>query len=77
MTVEGNRITEATSLAISPTGTPTLPPKAVPWALAIGSIAYAVSAGGLLPAHTIGAKVAAIISGVAMLLGLVSPGLRR
>lgn len=62
---------------VSPTGFPMLPPKLVPWLLGLGTIAYAISAGDLLPDHTIGARVADWFSGIAMLLGLVSPGLRK
>lgn len=61
----------------SPTGFPMLPPKIVPWLVGVATIAFAISQGDLLPDHTIGAKVADWVSGLAMLLGLVSPGLRK
>lgn len=69
--------TAVVTTAVSPTGFPMLPPKLVPWIVGFATIAFAISQGGLLPEHTIGAKVADWISGLAMLLGLVSPGLRK
>jgi len=67
---------KATDEALSPTGTPLVPPKAVPWLWA----AYAVLTGGglaLLPdgrPMQIGTVVSVLLGA---LLGVASPGLRR
>lgn len=59
----------------SPTGKPLLPPAVVPWLTA--AVAVAIALEQTLPPNTMGARVASAVVGVAALLGLVSPGLRR
>ena len=65
--------------AVSPTGLPVLPPKAVPWLVLAGAVAFVVSGapdiGVVLPAAVVG--VSKLVLGFCSLLGLVSPGMRR
>jgi hypothetical protein len=67
--------------AVSPTGTPLLPPKAVPYAVAVvGAAALLVAAPELglpfvIPMAIVG--IAKIVVALGALLGIVSPGLRK
>lgn len=72
-TEEGRAI--YTPPAASPTGIPFLPPKAVPWVVAVVGIAGVLS--GVLPEHTIGDRIAEGVVWLGALLGIASPGLRR
>lgn len=69
-----NRI-DPTAAPTSPTGQPILPPKAVPWLIALVGAAW--TATEVLPPHTIAYKVAWGIAGIGALLGIASPGMRR
>lgn len=69
-----NRLDNVTT-APSPTGTPILPPKAVPWLVALVGLASVGVA--TLPDYTVGHKVAMVIVGLGALFGIASPGLRR
>jgi hypothetical protein len=66
--------TESTKEA-SPTGTPLLPPKAVPWvALLVG---LAATGAAIFPADSVAGKVCTVLVGLGGVLGVASPGLRR
>jgi len=67
--------TQATRAGASPTGVPTLPPKAVPWLM--GLVGVALVAARTLPLHTVAAQLASGLVDVAVLFGLASPGWRR
>lgn len=62
------------STAVSPTGAPVVPTKAVPWIVAV--VGVAAVAMQVLPAHTIGYKIAAGLVALGALFGIASPGLR-
>ncbi len=66
----------AQSPAVSPTGTPIINPKLVPWiAVAMGALATAAQQ---VPSFTIGGKILAILVPVASVVaGVFSPGLRK
>jgi hypothetical protein len=59
----------------SPTGQPLIPPKAVPYLVGVCAAAEIVAQ--VAPAEHWSAKVAHIIAGACLLLGISSPGLRR
>lgn len=59
----------------SPTGSPLLPPKLVPYLLLLAAIAQALAF--VLPEHTLGAKIAQGVVSALAFLGLASPGLRK
>lgn len=65
--------------AVSPTGAPLLPPKLVPYALYVATVAVAVTMapdlGITLPAAVLGA--AKFLTLLATLFGLASPGVRK
>lgn len=69
-----NRI-ERVSAAISPTGAPMLPAKAVPWLVALVGVAGV--AAQVLPEHTVAHKIALAVMGFGALLGIASPGWRK
>lgn len=67
------------ALAVSPTGKPLLPPRAVPWI--VGGLLVLEGLAHLLPGHTIGAEVvtgvARVAETLAIALGLISAGWRK
>lgn len=65
----------ATAPRESPTGIPTIPPRVVPWLLAL--YGAAVIAEQSLPPHTIAAQVAGWAVVILGGLGLASPGMRK
>jgi hypothetical protein len=70
---------DETTPAVSPTGTPLVPTKAVPWILIVVAVAGAVvglpEMGVAIPAIVLaGAKVVGVIGAA---LGIASPGLRK
>lgn len=87
MTIEGNRITDPTTVAsatentrvapVSPTGAPMIPPKLVPW------MTIAVLLAGVLPfvpglvLPPLVSGLCAIIVTVGAALGIASPGARK
>lgn len=60
---------------VSPTGTPVLSPKVVPWLTALASVLAAGVA--TLPSHTLAWRICAGLSGLFGIMGIVSPGLRK
>ena len=70
MPTQPNRIDQLA--APSPTGTPIIPPKVVPWLGVAFAALVALQASLTLPP-----VVNAVLSGAIGLLGLLSPGLRR
>lgn len=69
-----NRI-DPVSAAVSPTGTPLVPVKYVPFISAALALAGVVVQ--FVPAHTIAHKIALGLISFGGLFGVVSPGLRR
>ncbi len=59
----------------SPTGTPVLSTKFVPWM--VGIVGLAGVALTVLPEHTIGYKIALGVVALGSLLGIASPGMRK
>ncbi len=59
----------------SPTGTPILPPAAIPYLVGVAGIA--ATAETVLPPHTVAAHVARFVLLLMSVLGIASPGLRR
>lgn len=59
----------------SPTGSPVIPPKVVPWLVAFAGLAALVAQ--VAPPHTVVGKVSAGLSAFFAALGLASPGIRR
>jgi hypothetical protein len=62
-------------IVVSPTGTPVIPTKVVPWLSLIFVAAMAVTQ--TVPSHTIAYKIATAVTGLGGLFGLLSPGLRK
>lgn len=61
--------------APSPTGRPVIPPRFVPWIVALVCIAEGLAQ--ILPAHTVGARLAQGAVALAAAVGIASPGWRR
>lgn len=59
----------------SPTGTPVLSPKLVPYI--VGLLGLAGVGMSVLPSHTIAFKVCAFLTGLGGIFGVVSPGARK
>lgn len=78
-TTVANAETNARLAPVSPTGTPLIPPKAVPWLTLVAGLAGILAAlpafGVALPPVVVGISTAvvAILAG----LGIASPGLRK
>lgn len=69
-----NRIDNVTP-APSPTGTPVIPPVAIPWVS--GVLAIAISLAAIIPSHTVGFKLVVGVGGLCAFLLGIGPGWRR